>query len=405
MKSAAVITTGSELIKGKTADTNSVFLGRHLSFLGFEVKEHCTIPDRREEITAAVIRLLEENDVLIITGGLGPTSDDVTVEAIADSFGLQVVIDNKAKENIFQRFKLAGCEINDSDIKMASVPAGSLILENQKGLAPGFLLNIHDKILIALPGVPDEMKHCFSFSTLDHLKKLSKNSSEEYIFHFFGRKESELDDVLKALSCNMSFQWGITAEMGVITVTIFNCSHKHVIEINNFLKKEFDISMLLEENDTSAEELIKLLIKNRLSISTAESCTGGLISEYLTDIPGASAVFKGSVVAYSNDIKKNLLHLSDDIIHHFGAVSEETTYAMAENISSIMKSDIAVSTSGIAGPDGGTAKKPVGTVCFGFTLCGKTSSITKVFPGDRRSIRIRSALFALDYVRRYLRNL
>ncbi len=403
MKKAGIVSTGTELILGKISDSNAAYISRCLSSLNLSVEELVTVPDNEEKIKSTIRRLLKTVDLIIITGGLGPTDDDLTVEILADLFNKNVVIDQEALDKIKQYFAETGREVTESDARLAAVPEDVRILRNGTGLAPAFLIEEKGKIIIALPGVPDEMKGIMAESVLPILTEKISSGKTSKVFNFFGLKESTVNNYIKELESAFNFEWGITTDMGTISVEIREAGTSNINKIKEALQKEFDLYMLLEENKSPVEELVLLLKKNNLTFSSAESCTGGLIGKLITDIPGASSVYKGSVIAYDNQIKIDLLNVPEEILIKNGAVSEEVAFSMAKNIAGIFDTDISVSTSGIAGPEGGTDTKPVGTVCFGLYFMKDTSSFTLTFPGERQHVRYRSALAAIDTARRLLR--
>lgn len=404
MAKAAVISIGTELTGGRVVDTNASHISRHLYTAGFSIVEHAVVPDNSEKILSTVSRLLKEADIIVITGGLGPTSDDVTVKAVADFFKRDIVADPVAREKIEFFFRQTGRDVNESDLRMAEIPEGAEVLSNPAGLAPGFLIQENNKMIFVLPGVPREMKSIFEDSVLPRMKKNHSQLNLSCTFRFFGLKESAVDDFLAAHDHAEKCSWGITVEGGTITAVIQAAEKEYLDKIHRDLKKEFDNFMLLGQNMSPNEELVSLLLQKEMSVCSAESCTGGLVGKLLTDIPGASCVYRGSVIAYDNRIKQSLLDVPGSLIDEKGSVSEEVALIMARNCAALMGTDAAVSTSGVAGPGGGSEEKPVGTVCFGVKLMDKEWAFTCIFPGDRYQVRYRSAITAIDTLRILLRN-
>ena len=406
MDKIAIITTGDELLKGEKSDTNSGFLAHELNQLGMIIDHHITVGDNQKDLKRILEMTLNKVNIVLITGGLGPTLDDNTIAALQDLFKFEIHYNGVAKEKICKVFQMRGRDINEADLKMAQVPIKADVIENHHGLAPGFILKENNKTIIALPGVPGEMKEMVHRDVIPYLK--NNFQIEDQIINKFkivGLKESEIDENVEKLNeKNNNFQWGITAEQGVATLFLITKekNNQNMVTIRNEFATIFKHTLLGEGFNLPQEELLYLLKIGKKTISVAESCTGGLIAKNLTDISGSSDVFFGGIIAYSNEIKEKLLGVDKACIESFGAVSEEVVKEMARGIRKVCNTDIGISVSGIAGPGGGTESKPIGTVCFGFDFDGKIITMTERFSGNRESVRNFSSLFVIDYVRKYM---
>jgi len=406
MNSISVISTGNELIYGNINDTNSTFICHELFKTGCNVKFRITVGDEMENLECAFREAMDRTDIIIITGGLGPTDDDNTIRALKNILEFDTKHDQNSISNIEKFFSSVNMDVTESDLEMARIPENSVVLPNKNGLAPGFIISESGKRIIALPGVPHEMQAMFTESVIPFLNSIKGSARKNsFTLKIAGLKESEVNvSVNRLLSEFPLIKWGITAGNGIATVTFV--SNESNIDSNGLKKSAeiiFEKNLLLPDFNYPYEELVYLLKKNKITVSTAESCTGGLISKILTEIPGSSEIFPGGVVTYSNDAKQKYLSVADETINKYGAVSENVAGEMAEGIRKGLNSDIGISVTGIAGPDGGTETKPVGTVCFGFSKKDKTLTFTKYFSGNRNRIRHLSSRFVIEYLRLLLR--
>lgn len=401
-----IISTGDELLYGTTINTNSSFISRMFFGSNFKVIKHIIIGDEIEAIVSSLNQSMQEADIVITTGGLGPTDDDNTVEAVCRVFNIHAVIDKESDSKTIDYFCSMNYSINSLDKKMSNVPENSYVIQNKYGLAPGFIINSDNKVVISLPGVPTEAENMMMYDVMPYLHK-------KYLFHdnpvltykMSGIRESDLNSSLNELDLHDIKKICITSKSGVCDLIITgNSNFLNTKEINDMrIRSRFE-KFIIEHNASSPEEELILLLKEKnLTLSTAESCTGGLIAKRITDIAGSSEVYKGSIIAYSNDIKKNFLDVPSEIIDRFGAVSENTAAEMAVSVQNKFNTDISVSTTGIAGPGGGSEAKPIGTVCFGFKIGENLITYTKNFKGNRERIRNFSSLYAINYLRDYLK--
>ncbi len=407
MKRIAIITTGSEFLQGKKVETNSTFICGELFKEGFSVEEILTVSDETGALEKAVRDYTERFDIVLVTGGLGPTDDDTTVDAVCAVFNRDPVVDEDAYEKMLKVFEASGLDINAFDEKMAVMPGGSVPLENTSGLAPGFILTSGDKTVIAMPGVPEEMREMFNRGVIPFIREQTgeKNNSN-FTCRIVGIKESEVNSGIRSSGIPLhEYQWGMTAEEGIKEVT-FVKTGRHNQDwglVKSEIARLFKDGVLLPGLKTPEEELVHLLAENGLTMAAAESCTGGLVGKRITDAAGASSVFMGGIIAYSNSVKVRELAVSEDTLKKHGAVSEETAAEMASGIIKRMGSSYGISITGIAGPGGGTEEKPVGTVSFAIADGKGVTAWTEIIPGDRQRVRIFSSLVIIDSLRRKIR--
>jgi nicotinamide-nucleotide amidase len=405
MNKAIIITTGEELLHGRTLDTNSAFICKELYETGIEIIECITVGDDIEAIIYAIEESFKRCNIIFITGGLGPTDDDRTVEAICRFFSLKDTVDENARIRIEGLFARANYKINKKDYKMALVPEGSVVFKNNKGHAPGFLIEKDDKFLIAMPGVPFEAEDMFVNEIKPYLcQRFNLKKSDGIIFRLTGLRESTINEIIEKSKIPQLGKWGISAKTGVYEVYLsLNDTTDDPRSIEEMLKDIFKEKLIDSSFSSPSEELVFLLKQKQTKLATAESCTGGLIAKMITDIPGSSEVYNGSIIAYSNEVKQNLLSVSETTLKKYGAVSEETALEMINGLQKVIQYDIAIAITGIAGPGGATKEKKVGTVCFAFDLCGQKKSETKIFNGDRERVRNLSALYAINTVREFIK--
>jgi nicotinamide-nucleotide amidase len=400
---ACAIITGSELLHGQIVDQNGPFLSSRLFPSAIEMKEILVVGDCSEIIRKTIEETIARFDIVFITGGLGPTDDDLTCRIVCDLFGLDMDVDDASKEKMEAVFAMRGLSPGPGDIKMVSVPHGAHVFPNDVGLACGFALKKNGCIVIALPGVPREMVSMFDHQVWPYLvHAIGIEERKHFVMRTSLMRESEVNARVRSLLEGMNVEWGICAKYGICEITFVEKKDRAFPEnsIQNAMQAEFGKNLL--EGDLIEEDVLMLLERKGLTLACAESCTGGLISKRLTDIPGASKVFMGTVVAYSNEAKMRLLGVSPQTLHAFGAVSEQTAGEMAAGALDALHAHVAISTTGIAGPGGGTEEKPVGTVCFGLAGLGEVKTRKEFIPGDRERIRNFSAVYALNMIRKFL---
>jgi len=406
MPSVIIVSTGDELLFGTTINTNSSYISSLFFGTNFNVIKHITVGDQIHSIIECIGKSLDEADIVIVTGGLGPTDDDNTVEAVSKIFNLNVAVDNNSNKKIEDYFKSMNFSQNILDSKMSTVPEGAYVIQNNNGLAPGFVVKLNGKTVIAIPGVPAEAEEMMSYSVLPYLEK-------EFLFYdgmkltyrMSGIRESDINTVINEINLPDFLHIGITAKSGICDLFITGWDKNIALKetVDSMIKNKFSKYLLSYNAESPEHELVLLLKEQGLTISTSESCTGGLIAKRITDIPGSSEVFKGSIVAYSNAVKKEFLDVSDETLRIYGAVSEETALEMASSIQEKFKTDVSISTTGIAGPGGGTELKPVGTVCFAFKIKDYQHTYTKVIKGNRQRVRTFASLYAINFLRDFLK--
>jgi nicotinamide-nucleotide amidase len=409
---AAVLCTGTELTRGELANGNGTFLAEALTTLGFEVAAVDVVDDDAERIVHALERLGREHDVLVCTGGLGPTTDDLTSECVARVLGVPLERDEVSLETIRARLERAGRTMAASNAKQADFPRGASILPNANGTAPGFSVRLGRAAAFFLPGVPSEMRAMFAASVAPAIESLVADRSHQTILRTFGLPESEVNDRLNGIEAAHGVTLGYRAKLPEIEVKVLARaptrdqararSEAAALDVRARLGDD----IVYGEGDTSLPEAVCRLLEARsLTLAIAESCTGGLIAELVTSVPGSSRSFLGGVVTYSNASKTDLSSVSPALIETHGAVSEEVARAMAEGTRRRFGSSLSLAVTGIAGPDGGSAEKPVGLVHFAVTNDTGTIAKHTVFSGGRDVVRRRAAFAALALVRRVVRGL
>ena len=366
-----IITIGDEILIGQIVDTNSAWMSVELNKAGFEIVQITSVHDDAAHIVASLDLALERADVVLFTGGIGPTKDDITKQTLSRYFGMQLVFNDEVYKNIEQVLVNRSRAVNELTRTQAFVPDGCTVIQNRVGTAPVTWFEKNGKVIVSMPGVPNEMKHIMSTEVIPRLSQRYKTPT---IIHknviVQGYPESALAMKIanweNALPADIHLAY--LPNYGIIKLRLSGVSEDPLaleFSINQQIAGLTEIlaDAIVAYDDTPVEEMIgNLLTTKGMTLSTAESCTGGFIAHKITTVPGSSKYFKGSVVSYSNEVKVNVLNvLSDDIQLH-GAVSRQVVEQMADNVRKLLKTDYALATSGVAGPDGGTAEKPVGLV-------------------------------------------
>ena len=410
MLSAEIIAIGSELLTPDKTDTNSLWLTRRLNDIGIEVMLKTIVGDDGERLAEAVSDALKRSEVVITTGGLGPTADDITREFTAKAIGRELVYHDDIEVHLRERFRAWGREMPEINKRQAYVIAEAEVLPNPNGSAVGMLVDVDHKILAILPGPPRENQPMFDECVLPRLKAMAGEVFvDRRILLVTGLGESAVDEIAAPI---------YTAYPQVQTSILFNrCEVEiHVAaRSTNAVAARADADKLVDElvaalgksvfstRGESLEEVVgKLLTERGETVSLAESCTGGLVARRLTEVPGSSVYFMEGAVTYSNEAKVRTLGVPAELIDNFGAVSAECAEAMAKGMLARTSTDHAISITGIAGPGGGSVDKPVGTVFIGYASRNKVKSVKLVLPGDRYLIRWRASQAALDHLRRQL---
>lgn len=410
MLSAEIIAVGSELLTPTKTDTNSLWLTEKLNNIGIEVKLKTIVGDDRARLEETIKDALRRSDIVISTGGLGPTEDDITREISARAVGRELVYHEDIEADLRERFKKWGREMPEINKRQAFVIEGAKILPNPNGSAVGMAVEIGEKFFVVLPGPPRENQPMFENFILPKLREAAGEIFvKRKIMRVSGMGESAVDEAIAPI---------YLAYQNPQTTILFNRSEIE-IHLTAQTKIEPEADNLLEEvaakireklgtaifamNGETLEQIVgKLLTDNKKTLSIAESCTGGLIGERLTDVAGASTYFIEGAVTYANEAKIRTLNVAPELIERHGAVSGEVAEAMARGMRERAKTDYAISVTGIAGPGGGSEEKPVGTIYIGYSDEMQTKSIKLVMPGDRYLIRWRASSAALDYLRRQI---
>ena len=366
---AIIITIGDEILMGQILDTNSRYMAKRLTDIGVEVVEMLTIPDKRDEIFETVDYAMEQSDLVLVTGGLGPTKDDVTKKVLADFFGTRLVFNEQAMEWLEELLRHRNLPMNEGNRSQAYLPENCRVLHNFKGTASGMWFEKGWKSLISMPGVPFEMEHLMETYVIPDLKAKYPNLQLEYRMVKVYVPESQLAAHLEKWedSLKEGFKLAYLPSPGMVRlrITAKGEAVKRLEEMYESLKLELKGMRYTEGDDALEIQVGQLLREKGVTVATAESCTGGEIAHLLTSVPGSSDYFKGSVVAYANEVKVNVLGVNPADIEREGVVSEPVVLQMAEGVRRVMGTDYAVATSGVAGPAGGTPEKPVGTVWIG----------------------------------------
>jgi len=410
---AAIITIGDELLIGQTIDTNSAWIGAELSKSGFDVYRITSVHDLKEDILYVLNEAAGKADVVLITGGLGPTSDDITKQTLCEFFNTHLVLNQEVLGMIEEMMRQRNFPMNENNRRQAEVPETCRILKNATGTAPGMWFEKEGTIYISMPGVPHEMKYLMTEFVLP---ELNKRFTSQVIIHrnimTYGTFEAKLAEILTPFESRLpgNIRLAYLPASGVIKLRLTGTGSDYNSLsdlITEQVKKLYETipEFIYGENEESLEMVIgKLLKAKNKNVSTAESCTGGEIAHMLTSVPGSSIYYKGSVVAYSNSVKTQLLGVHDFILDKHGAVSEQTVKEMAAGSRNLFKTDFAVATSGIAGPDGGTEAKPVGTVWIAVSSEKEIVCEKRVFGNDRITNIKRFSLAALNLLRKQIIN-
>ena len=407
---AEIITIGDELLIGQIVDTNSAWIGQQMNQVGFKVHQITSVSDNREHILSALAEASQRVQMVLITGGLGPTKDDITKKTLAEYFGTDFVFSQEAYEDVEYLFKIRGREVTPLNRLQAEVPSNCTVLRNRVGTAPGMWFEENGVVYASMPGVPHEMKYLMENEVLPRLKSKFKTP---FILHrtlltqgigesFLAEKIADFEDQLPP-----HIRLAYLPAAGSVRLRLSGWGEETFIR-NEMSRLVADLQERVKEylygfdEDTIAGVLGDLLRKNGLTISTAESCTGGNIAHLLTSIPGSSSWYMGSTITYSYESKTELLGVPKEVIEKHGAVSEEVVTSMVNNAKKLLGTSCAVATSGIAGPGGGTPDKPVGTVWIAVSSPRQTIA-KKVLLGDNRlrTIQVASET-ALNMLRKLL---
>lgn len=404
-----ILNTGTELLLGTTANTHGTWIGQQLVKLGLRVQRQVTVPDGAA-IEEALKEAASRADVVLVTGGLGPTSDDVTRESLAAVLGVEMIEDEAALRSLHEFFEKRGKPMVTANLKQARNLVGADILPNPNGTAPGIyapprLGGEPACAVFLLPGPPRELYPMFHAEVVPRLKSLAGVEAIDEVreMKFVGIGESDFHDRLDAdLEKIAGLEVGYCARLGEVDLRLIG-SEKVIAEGRKLTIATFAEYLVSEDGRNLETTVVRKLIEKGMTVTTAESCTGGLVSSRITDVPGSSEVFARGYVTYSNEAKSDLLGVSPDTLAAHGAVSEEVAAEMAVGARRVSGADLAVSITGIAGPGGGSTEKPVGRVCFGVASATGVTTCLENHPRSRADFKWQASQRALDLVRRALR--
>lgn len=408
---AEIITVGTEILLGDILNTNTHYLSNELANMGVDVYYQITVGDNENRLLNQLEESFKRSDLVVLTGGLGPTEDDLTKEVCAKYFDLKMEFHQPSWDKIIEihnRMKRIPTENNK---KQAYFPVNSIILPNEHGTAPGCIMEKDNKTIIVMPGPPREMKPMFDNFVKPFLQKNSEDILKSKVIRIIGVGEAKVEsDLLDLIQKQINPTIATYAKDGECTVRI-TAKGKTVEEVEKLIlpvaeeiKNRFKETVYGEDETTIEDEVAKLLVKNNLTISVAESCTGGMVSSSLINYPGISSVFMEGCVTYSNEAKMKSLNVKEETLNLVGAVSEQCAREMAEGVAARHNTNIGLSTTGIAGPEGGSEEKPVGLVYMGIKINNKTIVKKYIFNGDRQQIRYRACKTLLNDLRLELLN-
>ena len=409
---AEIISVGTEILLGDILNTNCRYLSRELAAMGIEMYYQITVGDNEERLLKTLEESLNRSDIVICTGGLGPTEDDITKEVCAKYFGYELELHKPSLDAMIERFKHMNRVPTKNNEKQAYFPKEAYILKNDNGTAPGCIMEKEGKMIVVLPGPPKEMESMFENYVKPYLSKLTDDVIESEVLRIIGVGESKVEnDILDIIDSQTNPTIATYAKGYECTLRI-TAKAKSVEEAKELIKPMSDEmkrrfgQSLYATGETSIEEVVaKMLVENNLKIAVAESCTGGMVSASLINYPGISSVFMEGCVTYSNEAKMKSLGVKKETLDVYGAVSDKCAKEMASGVAARYNTNVGIATTGIAGPGGGTDEKPVGLVYFGIYINGKVISKKYVFNGDRQGVRERATRTILNDLRLELLNM
>ncbi|VYU54014.1 competence/damage-inducible protein A [Intestinibacter bartlettii] len=409
---AEIITVGTEILLGDILNTNCRYLSRELAAMGIEMYYQITVGDNEERLLKTLEESLNRSDIVICTGGLGPTEDDITKEVCAKYFGYELELHKPSLDAMIERFKHMNRVPTKNNEKQAYFPKEAYILKNDNGTAPGCIMEKEGKMIVVLPGPPKEMESMFENYVKPYLSKLTDDVIESEVLRIIGVGESKVEnDILDIIDSQTNPTIATYAKGYECTLRI-TAKAKSVEEAKELIKPMSDEmkrrfgQSLYATGETSIEEVVaKMLVENNLKIAVAESCTGGMVSASLINYPGISSVFMEGCVTYSNEAKMKSLGVKKETLDIYRAVSDKCAKEMASGVAARYNTNVGIATTGIAGPGGGTDEKPVGLVYFGIYINGKVITKKYVFNGDRQGVRERATRTILNDLRLELLNM
>ena len=408
---AEIITVGTEILLGDILNTNTHYLSNELANIGVDVYYQITVGDNEKRLLDQLEESFKRSDLVILTGGLGPTEDDLTKEVCAKYFNLEMEFHQPSWDKIIEIHNKMKRTPTENNKKQAYFPVNSIILPNEYGTAPGCIMEKESKTIIVMPGPPREMKPMFDNFVKPFLQKDSKDILKSKVLRIVGIGESKVEnDLLDLIQKQINPTIATYAKDGECTVRItakgenIEEAEKLIFPVAQEIKNRFKEAVYGEDETTIEDEVAKILVENNLTIAVAESCTGGMVSSSLINYPGISSVFMEGCVTYSNEAKIMSLGVKSETLNSVGAVSEQCAKEMAEGVAARHNTNIGLSTTGIAGPEGGSEEKPVGLVYMGIKINNKTTVKKYIFNGDRQQIRYRACKTLLNDLRLELLN-
>lgn len=407
---AEIICVGTEILLGNIVNTNAAYLAEKCAYLGLSNYYQVVVGDNEQRLLETINTAKSRADVIFLVGGLGPTEDDLTKETAAKAFNVELVMDEEAKNNIVTILTNRGIDITNNNFKQALVPKGSIVLYNKNGTAPGIIMEEAGKVVIMLPGPPNEFVPMVDDQVVPYfLKKGTNDVIYSRVVKLVGVGESkvaeEISDLIAMTNPTVA-TYAKTGEVHIrVTASAANDDEAKALvkPVVKKLKAMYPDNVYSTNADETLERaVVELLSKNGLSITAAESCTGGLVCGKIVNVAGASEVFRGGYITYSNKQKRNVIGVKKSTLEKYGAVSEQVAAEMAKGVLEVSKADVAISTTGIAGPGGGTPEKPVGLVYIGCAVKNKVYVEKFNFSGSRNKVRESTVVAALSMVRKYV---
>ncbi|HCT65236.1 MAG TPA: competence/damage-inducible protein A [Lachnospiraceae bacterium] len=404
---AEILAVGTELLLGDIVNTNAQYISKQLAQMGIDVYYQTVVGDNAQRLEKTIFNAFDRAELIITSGGLGPTEDDLTKETGAKYFGKKLVLDQKAMDMLESFFSRINRKMTENNAKQAYVPEGALVMYNKNGTAPGIIMEENGKTLINLPGPPKELIPMFEEYVKPYLAKKQENIFHSRVLRVAKIGESEAEDMVKDIISAQTNPTIATYVKKFEVIFRITAKAKNENEANKIIEpmvqeiyKRFGNNIYAEGETTIQKVTCKKLMDKNLTVAVAESCTGGMLASAFTDIAGISKIFMEGDVTYSNDAKIRRLGVKEETLQKHGAVSSETAAEMAQGIAEAAGTDIGISTTGIAGPDGGTAEKPVGTVFIGLYFKGKVKTKEIHLVGNREKIRQRTVDTTFDWLRR-----
>lgn len=402
-----LISVGTEILLGNIVNTNAAFLSEKCAGLGLSCYYQSVVGDNEERLCRTIQTALDRSDIVILSGGLGPTQDDLTKECVAKVLGKKLVLDEHSRQRIEDYLTGRGYRITDNNWKQAYAPEGAIIVDNENGTAPGLIVPAEGKHILLLPGPPNELVPMFENQMMPYLNNLEPGIISSITVKLCGVGESQVEtDILDMIEKQTNPTIAPYAKTGEVHLRVtakaeteqeaYEMMQPVIRELQNRFGKHI---YSLDEKVTLEKALVDMLIEKELTIGTVESCTGGMISARLTNVPGVSAVLKNCFVTYSNKAKMKLVGVKKETLEKHGAVSKQVAKEMAKGLANLHKTDVAIAVTGIAGPDGGSAEKPVGLVYIACHVCGVTTVKKYHFSGNRNKIRENTVARALIQAR------